>query len=949
MGKQKHIIIIDDSPRELFKVAQSAIIIKPSNYKIILLLVTKNTYFKKLDVKNSPLDTGEVKFDLSKKIDCIDRLIKTLGKIEGDKIIISNIRFEDILENIDDYKNSELFKFYAELTLDDNYYNLVFLHYTSHNVLFNDVQTAIENSSAKPNKIAYYQKRYDDFIIDNHSPADRLDLMINAFSSYYNKIFEIDNLNFPFCILYSVLELLPTTTLNENQKKECLNLIPEEHFNKKLELVGFLWDRGDKIYQSLKNKFHFNNANTNVNFTLEQIIPCLYRRKILILGNKALALLFEKYLEIIFGSSDCHQSFKYEEIVPEEYICKKYDIILLFFTKNIFAGMAKVKEIKTRMDKFYEKNIEPIIPICFPPIIFCPVDQNAAKETSWIHVGLKNYDQQIRVMPYSPTNYFNNLFEEIYNSLVDRIAYRLRLPKYFGDQHLRKWLKQFQVPENNFEDVGLILRIMEHFRYYTVNNIIDLFDCLLKREAPLDKFKDGRLEFFSKKDVLISNIWFSYLGRANKSGPATLPLIAKTEWLKMLLAQLEELYLHSNQHKKKEGKKNKQPKFINVDELSKELFNYFKEKNSEILSLVFVDDCIMSGGQLTDYFVDFVENYLKYALLLSKNNAPEEKDGLLENVLEKKDKLLKNAVVDIQRLKYYAIYAIGVENPFIEKLLNTGEPMVNLRMEINEFDITHRAGNVIIEIKKQFKPDDKNEYEFPLQIEVNIDTYIADYTKGIMNIFTKEEPNHIWKVLNKYYPVVQPREKEHWVQFSPFGWKANGGLTATYANCQGNTLPIIWGEGVYNGKAWVPLYIRHFNPWSLGNAKLKTVLENISAIFKDKQDISEEDKKRILAYTLLRRTDFFEKKDGYKKSIGGNEYLKVLQEIKELLKNENFILPDGVETEIAGILEKIAKWDNNFHPVEAEVIKLQFIVDMLTSDNEKIAGLINYSSVYHKK
>lgn len=222
-------------------------------------------------------------------------------------------------------------------------------------------------------------------------------------------------------------------------------------------------------------------------------------------------------------------------------------------------------------------------------------------------------------------------------------------------------------------------------------------------------------------------------------------------------------------------------------------------------------------------------------------------------------KLLKD---EKGRFRFYAVYAIGVENTDLEKM----EPK-------------------LLAPNEKFNKIEARPCSLQLELPENtyIKVYIADYTKSIQGILDNDKIQQLRKILLKYRNVVQPRKKEHWGQFVPLGWKDNGGLTATYANCQGNTLPIIWGEGTYNntiGK-WYPLYRRYFNPWSNGKADMKTMFENIEKILKKFEgNIDDDFMKGALSYALNKRSYFFDKE-------GNNCFNSILIEINKNLQKEN--------------------------------------------------------------
>jgi hypothetical protein len=132
-------------------------------------------------------------------------------------------------------------------------------------------------------------------------------------------------------------------------------------------------------------------------------------------------------------------------------------------------------------------------------------------------------------------------------------------------------------------------------------------------------------------------------------------------------------------------------------------------------------------------------------------------------------------------------------------------------------------------INGSFNVDVKSE-----KLSIPVKIHVAHYTRSIQEIFNDNEEflKESEETLRKYSVIMELRDEDHPCDFIPWGWKENGGLISTYANAQGNTIPVIWQDYISkedlihreNGlsiKKWKPLFPRYFNPLTPGKKRDK--------------------------------------------------------------------------------------------------------------------------------
>ncbi|HLP48801.1 MAG TPA: hypothetical protein VK469_22865, partial [Candidatus Kapabacteria bacterium] len=275
--------------------------------------------------------------------------------------------------------------------------------------------------------------------------------------------------------------------------------------------------------------------------------------------------------------------------------------------------------------------------------------------------------------------------------------------------------------------------------------------------------------------------YISYLGHANKSGPATLPLLSKTEWIQKIKEKIE----------KPNAKK--LPGFISYEVLRRKIKGCIKRGTltNNRVCLIFVDDVVGSGGQLEDYIKKFI-GYLK------------------KNIAEEK-------WVQLEGLEIIAIFALGVHNKVFESILKISE--------------RNKESCFLYGTLK------KNE-----ELSTPIKVHVAHYTRSIQEIFNANNKflKEVEETLRKYAVIMELRDEDYPCDFEPLGWKENGGLITTYANAQGNTIPVIWRDYKWDSdsgiqeddfyiKEWFALYPRYFNPLTPGKKLDKNEKKDIVA------------------------------------------------------------------------------------------------------------------------
>jgi hypothetical protein len=250
----KYIVIIEDSPKELLKIALTAKYIKPSYHQLVLLLLSVNDFG---DFEDIVKDIDGINSKFSGSVRNISELKKKLEKIEGYIILISNSKFDNIVENKPINKNNPLYEYYAELSRCEGNVVLIHYNYQYRSSFIYNIETWLRESNANFNKISLHRLGYGYNHYSEGYYFETMELIFYALSKYFNHIFDIDNKCLPFCILYDFLKRRTAGELSdEKQKKNCYNVISKNiNKNNKEEFEFFIEDKL-KIILDLINMIH---------------------------------------------------------------------------------------------------------------------------------------------------------------------------------------------------------------------------------------------------------------------------------------------------------------------------------------------------------------------------------------------------------------------------------------------------------------------------------------------------------------------------------------------------------------------------------------------------------------------------------------------------------------------------------------------------------------------
>lgn len=462
--------------------------------------------------------------------------------------------------------------------------------------------------------------------------------------------------------------------------------------------------------------------------------------------------------------------------VDNKFDLKDIDLIILDLYSSSDGGHTKSVQITNMKDPLWEhrekiseirtRYIRESIPQPMPQIVVFSRDNNGTtartmfKELNTVDYFFKHTGTEEHKCGYY--SYFRNalisaLKETVYEvgGMTD-ISSRLRF---------NRWLRQFDPC-----DRPVILHLMKHFKYFPATNIMELLDKYLKNNT---RREDNAVSILNSHLRKPNQFYISYLGSANKSGPATLPLLSKTEWIKELREKIE------NPSSKK------LPGFISYERLQGKIKRSINRRTlaGNPICIIFVDDVVASGGQLENYMGKFLKDLIK---------SPKEE-----------------ALTQIQSLEIIALFALGVQNKkYFENMIGKS---------VRNDDETHSI-NGSFDVKFE-------------EVSATVQVHAAHYTRSIQEIFkdNQEFLNEVEETLRKYAVSMELRDEDYPCNFIPWGWKENGGLLATYANAQGNTIPVIWQDyksrndddviqqkNGFSIKRWEHLYPRYFNPLTPG-------------------------------------------------------------------------------------------------------------------------------------
>ncbi len=410
-----------------------------------------------------------------------------------------------------------------------------------------------------------------------------------------------------------------------------------------------------------------------------------------------------------------------------------------------------------------------------------------------------------------------SLEQSIVAALEDRVCHSIGLPFPEGLMRLRKWLDNF-LPE----DRPAALAVAERLRFYSMEAMVRLLDSYLQTTSAVSQRK---LSILGGEKSSPGTYLFSNLGRPFKSASAVLPLVGRSKWISSFDEDVRLSTLPP---------KDRRPAVRVYEDLAERIFAQTAgHPDGEILNVVLVDDIVGSGGQLTRYLSKFLGKELCETICrcISEDNA----EAVWEHTLRRLSGGWSN-------VRLHTLFLIGIENEEFESLfelplraLETGDESCRSVHGVMKIEVPVSTGT----------------------ISVPVSVHVADYTKPLSALYRENllDRDATERLLTRreYRGIVQPRGKEHALQFEPFGWKDVGGMVATYANCPGNTLPIVWADGGPGG--WFPLFKRFFSPWDDGARAAEEVLKLADEVLcKAATSLSMQEATRLKAYLLHARS-----------------------------------------------------------------------------------------------
>ena len=443
---------------------------------------------------------------------------------------------------------------------------------------------------------------------------------------------------------------------------------------------------------------------------------------------------------------------------------------------------------------------EDVVPTSLPQVvIFSGHSSGITCRTMLKDIGATDYFFKEAYSEPHKGAYYATFRNALITGLKENVANVLSLPRSGRHSNLDRWLSQF-LPR----DRSMVVRIMKHFRYYPAMSIVETFNLWLERNIQVVRDDKVQMSLCDNKLFSPDCLWFSYIGRPNKSGPSALALLGKTIWVEKINKRIRDTY--KDHSPKKSGTAKEEwpfPEFKTYSDLQKDLIHEIvgpsERRGKNHLCIVLVDDVIGSGGQLESYLWKFLQNIIQKL----------KKEIGIRNCQIGGFEVNKNLGISTKGkqegiwIEIHVLFAVGIE--IAER-------------EVREYRVkkTYNPGQceVTVCIEPKSKHDKVQDCTCGGKLQFYL--HIAEHTDDIFRVLHDEriDPAAALEMFMRYTLITRPRRKEHPCDFEPLGWKHCGGLVATYANAPSNTLPIIWGHG--GDVDWYPLFNRFFNPWDEG-------------------------------------------------------------------------------------------------------------------------------------
>ncbi len=461
-----------------------------------------------------------------------------------------------------------------------------------------------------------------------------------------------------------------------------------------------------------------------------------------------------------------------------------------------------------------------MVKIAFPRVVILSGDSfGVTTHTMLKEFRVSDYFYKFAEAEAYKAGYFSAFKRAIVSAVKDNIKDTLSLTTLEQHDHFEIWLDQF-LPTHR----PTILKIAKYFRYYSAFSLIKVFNHYFWNLARFRVEEDegetgkGRISIFDAEVLDPSKYILCGLGRANKSGPATLALLSKTKWMRSH---------HLNPKLKNHTRHLAQPSTVSFESVWDNLHEHFKENPDEKLVLVFIDDFIGSGGQVKDYVHKFLKHVYNCTdeeikrVEIEKENAKTEiakqdHESHLQNL-----SLLLEAIEgkdDRPAISIHVLFAVGLKSK--ELLKHSFKPYCS--------DVMESLSGEMIAIGDGDEELDSEINNWQREFKV----HVADAIPGMEDSFDPRTYRQVIDVLNHYLFITSARAKERPCLFEPLGWKDCGGLVSLFSNAPGNTLPIFWADNKGDlPKKWSPLFPRFFNPWDDGGFQLKEHCDDCKGLY----------------------------------------------------------------------------------------------------------------------
>lgn len=494
----------------------------------------------------------------------------------------------------------------------------------------------------------------------------------------------------------------------------------------------------------------------------------------------------------------------------------EFDVIFLAQFECDAVQQRELTTLLPSMAMFYEKSRKDPVPTPLPQLILIRFDKHRRRhgiDMARYVSGSKFFVKEVNA---GTRNWGTVLVSCVEAALKESVCHSLSLTYPAGIAVLERWLQNFEEGDH----LSLLL-LCRYVRFYSLDRIVHVLDKYIESTSQINQHSK-QVCLLGGPNLRPYEYVFSYLGRPNKSAPGLVSLLGKMPWLQKLNTALKGGTAKPVK---------RQPKTITYDDLAEVVVSTVlgcKKHDNPELVVILLDDVIGSGGQIMSYLHKFFNRDLR---------------DFVERLFPKPHfsavwrTVASGLVGSRPQVRFKALFVVGIS----PKRGTSGLPLEHV--EVKD-----------VENWRSLVGKTKVAIESISGAAIDVEVHIADYTKSLWELITEGTVDgEIQSILEKekYRWITRSREKEHPLQFEPFGWKEGGGLVATYANCPGNTLSIFWADGA--AREWVPLFQRFFSPWDDGRGKETNILKICKKALEDLR-VDSSEKNMLLAYVLRKRT-----------------------------------------------------------------------------------------------